>query len=377
MITRWLPLSKKRGGSDTANYIGDMDHAKPGEDFGPKIVAAGAMNAMNLDSLETMSFKETAEEINKISASYHGKAGPVVHILISWREGEHPSRLQVENAVKIAVRHLGLDGQMAVWGQHGNKPNDHVHVFASRLFYDAQGQLRVKEDCSTIRTGHNNNNQMSLQVASSEICATQGWEPEENARFGPDLKPTFRKKDEPTDEIQLRPRLLSWEAHHPGQKHPIRLMGEKTRDLLRTANSWPQARAALAAAGIGFDIRHSGEGAVLVGLSAEWQTEKGKATHLVLSSLPGNCSLKSLYSRWGDPRETAAFHSAAADRRAKARQEFVRQRYSKRPQPVRPQVELGSGLQTRPMPESEKTHVHEDENRIEALPAKVVVLPRL
>jgi len=314
MIIKRILASVGRRVKDTADYIRDAAHAALGAVFGPKVVAYGTLNVTNLETLEAASFQEVAQEIRSTAKDYHGQGQPSFHLVVTWPEGERPSHEQMEEAAKIVLKHLGLSGQPALWGAHGNTRYSHLHVKVDRLHYDDHGQLRILEGQATVtKCGHNNNAE-SLQVALAEICAVQGWRAAPNARYGPDLKPRIQARD--PDEIKLRPRLLDAERR-TGKPHPIRKMGEAARDIIRLAHSWPQVRSRLNQAGLRLDIRPSGEGAVLT----------GAAGHLRLSALPDDCTLKALYQRLGDPRETVSFHRAGAVRRAQAARQFAAQRH--------------------------------------------------
>jgi len=299
----------KRSAAVTSHYICDAAHAAAGQFFGPKVIAAGVLNTYSED------WREAAEEMNDVEKAYHGRGQPSDHIILSWQEGERPTPEQMAEAVAVALRHAGYGDQPAVWCAHGNTGNIHIHVNVLRIEMDDAGRLRVPEGRATIRKAGHDNVVESLHVALAEICRDQGWRAEEYARYGDDLQRSPRTKSRDKDEIRLRPRLQAAEAHS-GQPHPIRRMGESARDILRAANSWPEANRRLAQAGIKIDVRPSGEGAVLT----------GKAGRLKLSALPPDCGLKALQDRLGDQVAIADFHRAAATRRARKAKKFIQQR---------------------------------------------------
>ena len=317
MIVRRMSARKA---NVVSHYIEDARHAAENGTFGPKVIASGVGN------VESDDWAAAAEELAEVEAAYSGRGRACDHLILTWREGEHPSPAQMAEAASIAVRHAGYENQPYVWTAHGNTDNIHIHINVLRIEMDDSGRLRVPDGRATIRTrGGHDNVVESLHVALAEICRDQGWQPEANARYGPDLKRASKKayaRDK--DEIKLRPRLLAWEAHHPGQKHPIRLMGEAARDIIRAAQSWAEANARLAEAGITITAKkRERDGEILGGALS------GPAGNLKWSALPEDCWGAALARRFGIGDEPPQAAAPQASSRGAARQRKRQERRQK------------------------------------------------
>ena len=54
---------------------------------------------------------------------FHGN--PVYHVAVTWKEGEHPTAAQAEQASRHVMNALGFDECQAVWAIHRDTDNDH------------------------------------------------------------------------------------------------------------------------------------------------------------------------------------------------------------------------------------------------------------
>lgn len=62
---------------------------------------------------------------------FHGN--PVYHVAVTWKEGEHPTAAQAEQASRHVMKALGFDECQAVWAIHRDTDNDHVHLVINRV----------------------------------------------------------------------------------------------------------------------------------------------------------------------------------------------------------------------------------------------------
>jgi hypothetical protein len=97
---------------------------------------------------------------------------PVDHWLLSWKEGEQPTRAQCDEAVEILKGNLDMNGShLAVYALHRNTENYHLHVVLNRV---DPITMRVTDKGWCIDKAHK---------AIAEIVHVQGWEAEQNARY--------------------------------------------------------------------------------------------------------------------------------------------------------------------------------------------------
>ena len=53
---------------------------------------------------------------------------PIRHYVLSYKECEHPSPEQIEEAIDMLVRELGLVSHQLIFGLHDDTDNFHCHV---------------------------------------------------------------------------------------------------------------------------------------------------------------------------------------------------------------------------------------------------------
>jgi hypothetical protein len=97
--------------------------------------------SFNLDGLSPNDPKQAAlitQQINSIANSgalkSRSEGNPFYHYVLSWKEGEHPTKAQVEEAAKKSLKALGLQECQAIYCIHRDKAHHHhVHVVANRF----------------------------------------------------------------------------------------------------------------------------------------------------------------------------------------------------------------------------------------------------
>lgn len=104
-----------------------LDVADLGFEPGEKVEAFGAIN------LQGASLEDWQMQMVATAARGTRMRDPVEHIVISWREGEAPSREQVEDAVKIVLDVMDYGRCSTVWALHGNTKTFHAHIAIVRV----------------------------------------------------------------------------------------------------------------------------------------------------------------------------------------------------------------------------------------------------
>ena len=72
-----------------------------------------------------------------------------VHLSLAWRPGETPSRQQMEEAARSALKALGMENAKAIFVAHNDEDYSHVHIVASKInpatgrAYDLAGSWRT------------------------------------------------------------------------------------------------------------------------------------------------------------------------------------------------------------------------------------------
>ncbi|GAB1393631.1 hypothetical protein MASR1M60_17950 [Rhodocyclaceae bacterium] len=75
---------------------------------------------------------QTLEMIALAEESVKSK-DPINHYVISWREGEIPTRDQIEKTVDTVLDELGLAGHQVIYGLHADTDNHHLHLAVNRV----------------------------------------------------------------------------------------------------------------------------------------------------------------------------------------------------------------------------------------------------
>jgi hypothetical protein len=170
---------------------------------------------------------------------------PVDHWLLSWKEGEQPTRAQCDEAVEILKRNLDMNGSyLAVYALHRNTENYHLHVVLSRV---DPVTMRVIDKGWCIDKAHK---------AIAEIIHAQGWEAEKNARYLADRNGEVTRASR-VREPQPRSKARDYE-NATGEKSCERIAMESAAPILRNAQSWAQVHDELAQVDMRYERKGSG-----------------------------------------------------------------------------------------------------------------------
>ena len=127
---------------------------------GAKVEHRGAVNLLNIDH------DGQVQEMIDLAEVARRCPQPVQHWIVSWREGEQPTRKQADEAVGMFLAEMGLADHQAVYALHRDTHNCHVHVAVNRVHPTTEKVVTV-------------NNGFDLEVAHRAIARIeqrQGWE---------------------------------------------------------------------------------------------------------------------------------------------------------------------------------------------------------
>ena len=99
------------------------EHDDRGKD---KLACAGSRNF-----LTTTVAAQKKEMISLAEESLPSKM-PVTHWILSWQENEQPTREQVDEAVSLFLRGMGLAEHQTIYALHKNTGNYHLHIAVNR-----------------------------------------------------------------------------------------------------------------------------------------------------------------------------------------------------------------------------------------------------
>ena len=97
---------------------------------GEKVEHRGAVNLLNIDH------DGQVQEMIDLAEVARRSPQPVQHWILSWREGEQPTRAQADEAVAMFLAEMGLGEHQAIYALHRDTHNCHVHVAVNRVHPD-------------------------------------------------------------------------------------------------------------------------------------------------------------------------------------------------------------------------------------------------
>ena len=221
---------------DLVDYIRFPHNKKPQE----KIEYAGGRNFLSSSHVG-----QKTEMIALARESTHSKM-PVQHWIFSWREGEQPTREQVEEVVNIFLEKMGLDGHQTVYGLHYDTDNYHLHIAVNRMNPET-GKVVLPFNGLDIREAHK-------IVAFVEH--KQGWASEGKSMYAV-LENGELARRRTGREIKPKQAALDFE-HATGEKSAQRIAQERGHSVIKNAKSWAELHEKLAAVGLRFEKKGSG-----------------------------------------------------------------------------------------------------------------------
>lgn len=98
----------------------------------------GSFNLEGLDPADQQDRDLVVTQMDHVARAGQHKTGfetnPFYHFVLSWREGEHPSKDQGAAAVAHALKALGMEDNQAIFAVHRDKEHHHhVHVVVNRV----------------------------------------------------------------------------------------------------------------------------------------------------------------------------------------------------------------------------------------------------
>jgi hypothetical protein len=263
--------SKARHVSDILDYI-----LKEGQHITEKdsIAQAEVLNcSANLNSYESLK----QELIETANMSVRSK-NTMCHIVLSFKTGEHPTKEQVEDAVKTVLKETGYDQCKTVYAFHDNTDNRHIHIAVNRVNPET-GKL-----CS------DSNDIYKIHKALARIEHKQGWQREKNGLYvviDEELHAAIQLNDK-QHKLSEGARMSEL---HTGVKSVERVATEEIKEILLSSASWRELHERLALKS--FEYIQKGGGAVIRGHFEDGQKE------VKASTISNKTSLKKLEQKLG------------------------------------------------------------------------------
>ena len=219
------------------DYILD-EHDDRGKD---KLAYAGSRNF-----LTTTVAAQKREMISLAEESIQSKM-PVTHWILSWQENEQPTREQVDEAVSLFLRGMGLAEHQTVYALHKNTGNYHLHIAVNRTHPYTRKVIQPHRGFD-INEAHK---------IIAEIEHRQGWAAQMNARYRVNEQGHVVRNLQRREQMKPKPKAEDFE-NATGEKSAMRIVQERGHDVIQNASCWEELHAGLDMVGLRFVRKGSG-----------------------------------------------------------------------------------------------------------------------
>ncbi|MDV4145836.1 relaxase/mobilization nuclease domain-containing protein [Shimia sp. FJ5] len=205
---------------------------RKGDNFGRLIrylTKEGRGRLLALHNLASDSPEAAVSEMTVAAAQSARTTQPVMHISVSYAQGEQPTPQQMRADARRILKSLGLSENQAVVIAHDDKDHPHFHIAVNRVGPDGK---TVSDSQSYAR----------IEGSLRRIEAERGW----NAVEG-------RNAPSPATGEPMRGHRRSREPYEPD-------VPERVRQALLTATSWKELHREIRSAGWTFEIVQKGKG---------------------------------------------------------------------------------------------------------------------
>ena len=220
--------------------IGKLSKGSSFEGLVRYLMRDGRALVLALDNLASDTPEAAAQEMSVAAAVSHRTTKPVLHVSISYAEGEVVTPEMMRADARHVLKALGLEGHQAVIVEHTDTAHRHLHVMANRV---GPGGQAASDSLSYAR----------VERALRSIEAQRGWSPVEG-RHAP-VPATGR-------------RMTGHRTSRDPRQHPV---PDRVREALLTAKTWSDLHRDIRSAGWRLEIvqRGKGSGALLIGPNGE------------------------------------------------------------------------------------------------------------
>jgi hypothetical protein len=205
---------------------------------GEKVAFADCLNLISVDT--------ATAEMEAIAFQNKRMGNPVMHLLLSWREGENPDRGQVKEAVEITLNEMNLSQCQAVYALHQNTDNMHLHICVNRVAPDTLKAINPSHGWT--RKG--------MERAARRIEYAQGWGVENNAWSGIDEHGELIQKAFVSEKVIPQP--VKDKENLTGEQSAMRKEQDALKGAVKGLKSWKEFHALVRSNGMEYEKKGSG-----------------------------------------------------------------------------------------------------------------------
>ena len=188
------------------------------------------------------------EEMVSLAAEAPRSWSPVYHYILSFQEGEKPTKQQVDEAVIILMKHMGLKDHQAIYALHQDTDNYHIHIAVNRIHPETCKSVEINKGFD-VKAGHQ---------AIALIEHKQGWKSEKNARYTVlDNGKLVERAQAQNRQRQPSQKQRDME-NRTGEKSAQRIAIENAATIINQAQSWEELHREMALKGMRYEKTGSG-----------------------------------------------------------------------------------------------------------------------
>jgi hypothetical protein len=238
MIGKHIPSPKSNGSFDGLNdYISGKSKRRLDTE---KVAFVDCVNLISVESATT--------EMESLALQNKRVAYPVMHLLLSWRENENPTREQVREAVNITLDEMNLSDCQAVYALHQNTDNMHLHICVNRI--NPYTLRAINPAHGWTRRG--------MERAARRIEHVQGWQTENNAWSEVNESGEVINKPRPANQNRPLPSKVQDMENLTGEQSAIRKAQNALKDKLKGLSTWEDFYNLLSLNGMKYQKKGSG-----------------------------------------------------------------------------------------------------------------------
>ena len=201
------------------------------------------------DCLNLLSVETATSEMESLAFMNKRCKDPVMHLLLSWRENETPTKTQVREAVEITLDELNLSQCQVLYSLHQNTDNLHLHICVNRI--DPETHKAITPAGGWTRR--------AMERAARRIEAAQGWQVEENTWSEVNEHGEIVQKSRSTETTTSQ--AIRDKENLTGEQSAARKAQDILKNAVESISSWNELHALMHKNGM--EYRKKGSGAVI------------------------------------------------------------------------------------------------------------------
>ncbi len=280
-------IGARKTGSKASNVRRLTDYIRDPSQEGEKVLYSGSRGFL------TDKHRSQQAEMIALAEEAARSPNPITHYVLSWHEGEHPTREQIERAVDVFLDELGLTGHQCIFAVHQDTENIHCHIAVNRVHPETTKVIKPNKGFDL----------EAVHRAIARIEHEQGWQREANGRYRVLEDGSLAKEVERSTLPRVSTRARDFERR-TGTQSAERQAQNDAAAVITGARSWDDLHQDLARLGMRYERK--GSGALIYVLQAGGGSEQP----VKASKVSRAASLKTLERRLG-PYQPARIAVAA------------------------------------------------------------------